>query len=1069
MAHAQESLEPTSTTATAVHGAAETLARDGLVGELQLARIRHRVHEELFQHDDPVRVGRYTVLDRIGVGGMGMVYAAYDRSLDRKVALKLLYRSRTASDDALGRLLHEAKTLAKVSHPNVVQVYDVGEHHGDLFIAMEHVQGTTLGRWLAKGEHSWRQAVDLLLAAGRGLAAAHAEGIVHRDFKPDNVLVGEDGRVRVVDFGVAKMLQELTITLDGSDDEGAGHETTRAVLTRTGTVVGTPRYMAPEQVRGEAIGPWTDQFAFGIVAYEALLGGRPFAGESLQDLYRSIASGQVAPPPAGRRLPTSVRRVVMRALERDPKRRFASIDALLVALERARYSTRRLAGVLGMVGLVAAGGVGFEAWRAREQTHESHTRDLESQRDEESERARQAELELHERADEVTLAEAKLALRTDPTAAVIRLRGLSPTGWGPEARSLAFAANARGIAAQIFEIPEGLRLRRAAAGLVVVEEPGEQRSRLWSPAEGLEWRVDGHVELLMPHARVALTSHADQGRLSLWHDGQEHVMDLRAEDVELFVPSADGTRIGTYASPRLTLWSASDGREVDRIEHREGLRPTLMATDGRRMFTIDEAGQLEVWGPEGSTSLAGGIAGPMELSADGRRLAAIGTAGELYAWDTESLQRLVHDPSPAHVTLALAPDGTHLAVWPRSEAPDRCLAIVSLDDGQRRCLAVPPLGRALLSFSSDGRRLLALTDGAAKVWDVARGVSWSPSMDIPLTDAALEPGGEVLVTLHEDHGTRRLMRWPIPLEPPPTLAGHEARVSELVFTDDGRRLASAAKDGTVRLWDPATSTGEILVHLGAEVTALAAAPDGTLAWSDGARIDVRAPDGTVRALPLSLERVADLAFTDAHALLVVVGADAPASVPARFAVIDLQTDRIGPMTEIRVRSVSFEHLGRGAGEALAQLLHPAAAARLEGETFSFVTKDGSAFIDVVPERRFRATDLATNQQWVLDPQALQPMHTPLPRLHVDRNHLVVVTDVNVVVWDPRAGTTSSVPHHHDHNWITALTISPDGERLVVGDGDGLIHLLRIALPEGEPLRDWAERAVELRAGPGDEP
>jgi WD40 repeat protein len=433
------------------------------------------------------------------------------------------------------------------------------------------------------------------------------------------------------------------------------------------------------------------------------------------------------------------------------------------------------------------------------------------------------------------------------------------------------------------------------------------------------------------------------------------------------------------------------------------------------------------------------------------------------------LQRLVHDPSPAHLTLALAPDGTTLAAWPRPDAPDRCLSIVSLDDGQRRCLGRPPIERALLSFSSDGRRLLALTQGAAEVWDVARGVAWSPSMDIPLTDAALEPGGEVLVSMHESPGTRRLMRWPIPLDPPPSLAGHEGRVSELVLTDAGRRLASAGNDGTVRQWDLEERTGEVLARLPGEVMALAAASDGTLAWSDGARIDVRAPDGSVRGLPLAPGQVTDLAFTDPDELLVSVRADPSASEPARFAMIDLRTDRIGPLTEIRVRSASLEQLGRGAAEALVQRLHPEATARLEGEAFSFVTKDGGMVIDVAGELRFRATDLATNEQWVLDPQALQPMHTPLPRLHVDRNHLVVVTGANIVVWDPRAGTTSSLPHHHDRHWITALAISPDGERLVIGDGDGLIHVLGIALPEGEALRDWAERAVELRTGPGDEP
>ncbi len=216
-------------------------------------------------------VGRYVILDRIGAGGMGVVYAAYDPELDRRVALKLLRTDRFAAPGHL-RLLREAKALARLTHPNVVAVHDAGTFGDQVFVAMELVEGETLRQWLEAGARSWREVLDRLLAAGRGLAAAHAAGLVHRDFKPENVLLGRDGRVRVVDFGLAKALADAAEEPAAPDSGGE----LASPLTEWGAVLGTPAYMAPEQIRGIAADARSDQFSFCVALYEALYGERPF-------------------------------------------------------------------------------------------------------------------------------------------------------------------------------------------------------------------------------------------------------------------------------------------------------------------------------------------------------------------------------------------------------------------------------------------------------------------------------------------------------------------------------------------------------------------------------------------------------------------------------------------------------------------------------------------------------------------------------------------------------------------------------------------------------------------------
>jgi len=363
-------------------------------------------------------IGRYVVLGLVGRGGMGEVYAAYDPELDRKVAVKLLRvkpGNGVSRNEGRQRTLREAQAIARLSHPNVVVVFDVGTFAEQVFIAMEFVEGNTVTYWLQAAERSWQEIVKVFMAAGRGLAAAHEKGLVHRDFKPDNVMVGRDSQVRVMDFGLARQVNEKSAAGDksggvdksggGAASEKSGHgerSTTppqlaatisaaeRGVvanavadvnvdipdtvvlaappsaeaqahaaasgmfdvqLTRTGAMMGTPAYMAPEQFLGTATDARTDQFSFCVALYEALYGERPFAGNTMYALTNNVVQGKVRDAPANASVPLWIRKILLRGLRPTGADRFRSMGELLDALGKNPASTRRnvAAGMAGVV------------------------------------------------------------------------------------------------------------------------------------------------------------------------------------------------------------------------------------------------------------------------------------------------------------------------------------------------------------------------------------------------------------------------------------------------------------------------------------------------------------------------------------------------------------------------------------------------------------------------------------------------------------------------------------------------------------------------------------------------
>ncbi|WP_181233684.1 serine/threonine-protein kinase [Enhygromyxa salina] len=342
----------------------------------------------------PERLGRYLVLDVLGQGGMGVVYTAYDPQLDRKVAIKLLRSS--ASPTAHDRLIREAQAMARLSHPNVVPVFDSGTVDDQAFVVMDHVPGEPLSAWMQR-PHGWREVVEVYIAAGRGLAYAHGHDIVHRDFKPDNVLVNETGarRVQVLDFGLAKSLEvgvargerplalaavdrapdQTNIEATAVDDPNESNVDSRLVgnsklevqITRVGTVMGTPAYMSPEQHRGESVGPSSDQFSFCVALYEALWGRRPFAGDTLATIVRAVVDHELIPPPSGSTVPGWVWPILARGLSPDPAARWPSMDALLAALAVDPRESRRRRAAVGAALVVLVGSVAWGLSQAPEQ------------------------------------------------------------------------------------------------------------------------------------------------------------------------------------------------------------------------------------------------------------------------------------------------------------------------------------------------------------------------------------------------------------------------------------------------------------------------------------------------------------------------------------------------------------------------------------------------------------------------------------------------------------------------------------------------------------------------------
>ncbi len=333
---------------------------------LEKRRVKEAVRARMFgAQTAPLVIGPYEIRRRIGAGAMGVVYEAWDPRLRRLVALKMLL-AESDDDTRTTRLIREAQALAQLRHPNVVGVHDVGTHDGRIYVVMEMVQGVTLEEWARTTRPDVKGVLAMLVAIGQGLAAAHERGLVHRDIKPDNVLVDREGTPRVVDFGLARVAQTDLLSSLAQQIPGAALDMR---LTQTGTALGTPVYMSPEQLRGAPVDARSDQYAFGVMAYHLLYGSFPYRADSIGHLIAAVTSEDLqVPSPRGEA--AQVREAILRTLSKEPEKRFASMRDLLAVLARvpeprapapspARGEGRALLiGLVALAALVLVGGVG---------------------------------------------------------------------------------------------------------------------------------------------------------------------------------------------------------------------------------------------------------------------------------------------------------------------------------------------------------------------------------------------------------------------------------------------------------------------------------------------------------------------------------------------------------------------------------------------------------------------------------------------------------------------------------------------------------------------------------------
>jgi tetratricopeptide (TPR) repeat protein len=314
--------------ALAFESTADVLGEPPVIDPIEMDRVRARAESRLFGSAPPARIGRYKVVDTLGSGGMGTVYSAFDPQLQRKVALKVHHPLRNNDGRTQQRMILEARTLAKLDHPNIVKVHDSMLENEQVIVVMELLDGDTLERWQEHETHDWREIVDVYAEAGEGLAAAHGVGVVHRDFKPSNVIIGKDGRVRVVDFGLARLFETHV-------DSDLGHTGASPGLTAAGDFVGTLAYASPEQLASRSVMAASDQFSFCVALHTAVEGVAPFDG--LDKVARAASIERGDPLRArNRRVPAWLRALIRRGLSANHDERFASMEVVVHELRRAR-------------------------------------------------------------------------------------------------------------------------------------------------------------------------------------------------------------------------------------------------------------------------------------------------------------------------------------------------------------------------------------------------------------------------------------------------------------------------------------------------------------------------------------------------------------------------------------------------------------------------------------------------------------------------------------------------------------------------------------------------------------
>jgi len=839
-------------------------------------RIKQMVKASLFAGAQaPVKIGRYTVVRPIGAGGMGMVYAAYDEELDRRIAVKLLRSGSSEQDRA--RLFREAQAMAKLSHPNVVTVHEVGTFEDQVYVAMEFVRGENLRDWLQSEPRPWRTIVDSFVLAGQGLAAAHDVGLVHRDFKPANVLVGDDGQIMVSDFGLVRTAGDALDETAFADHGAAPRTPLSTSLTMTGMIMGTPAYMSPEQHRGQRTDARSDQFSFCVALYEALYGLLPFPGETLHELSASVTAGQPREPPRESKVPAWVARLLARGLANDPAERWPTIAALLTELARDPERTARVRrSALLIIVAVTAVILGL-AWLVRERSAAAKTSALaeeaaqrkkdaaERERDRAfadlEDQLKETESALAEAKQQRQLAESQTRRAEEQTRLAEERRGEAETqrreteGQRQEAeRQRQEAEHQTGRAvAEARRARDATRLAQSLGA--AADDPTTVLALLReteAPAETPGWVSAAVDTLLKPISEAILRAHlgtvrgaafspdgetiataADDGEVLLWRwrSGEIRRQGHHRGPVASVQFSGDGAQVLTAAQDgKVILW-AEDATPVE-LDHPGPVTIARFSPDSRSIATAARDNAVRLWPADGGTPrVLGRHHGPIHaliFSPSGDRVATASADGTARLWPLKtkaSAAVLGHHPGAVR---AIAFDAAGVRV--ATAAQDGVIRIYEPGKGDApRELRGHESDVIAVSFTKDGRLLVSASlDGTARLWSLATGkATVLRGHRGRIYSAELSPDERTLLTASQD-GTARLWDRRRPDAPPLVLQGHTEELSSATFSPDGKRVITTSRDNTARIWpiEEVDEQAAQLQHDGAKVRCGAYSPDG---------------------------------------------------------------------------------------------------------------------------------------------------------------------------------------------------------------------------------------------------